>query len=281
MRLHLAFLFLILATSAWVRADGPARRVVSLSPNLTELVFALDVGDRLVGRSTACDAPAEAAAVPLAGDFGRPNLERLQELHPDVVLVTDLERPGLVVRLRALGIEVMELPCEDWASMMEAARRISVAVGEPEKGVAWTTDMESRRAHLAEQVRVHWADRIRPLVYLEVWGDPLTTPGRKSFLHDLIELAGGRNLGAALDESYAHVSAEWILAERPDVIVLAYMIPQAGPGLGRIAQRPGWSNLPALKRGRVCTAIPPDLLLRPGPRWIEGAEQLAEYLQGE
>lgn len=275
------FLILLLSLSGLRASHGetPGRRLVSLAPSLTELVYDLGLGDQLVGRSSACDAPSAARAVAVAGDFGRPNLERLYELKPDLVLVTDLERPGLVKRLQALHIEVLVLPCEDWSSMLEAAQKISAAVGKPEQGQAWVQAYTERRARLAAQVEQAWSGRTRPLVYLEVWGDPLTTPGQPSFLHDLIELAGGRNLGASLRESYAHISSEWVLASRPDVIVLAYMIPAADPSLVQLARRPGWSALPAVQQGRVCSSIPPDLLLRPGPRWIEGAEQLARYLQ--
>ncbi len=261
-------------------ADPPARRVASLAPSLTELIYDAGWGDRLVARSDACDFPPESAALPVAGSFGRPNVEWLLRRRPDVVVSTDLERPGLAATLRQAGIEFLRLPCESWPQLLEAAARIGAALDDPAGASNWIGRATSRRDALAARVEQHWAGRPRPRVYLEVWGDPLTTPGRDSFLTDLIQLAGGLNIGAALDRPYAHINAEWLLAENPDVIVLAYMIPQTGPTAEYLARRPGWNTLSALRAGRICTTIPSDWLLRPGPRWLLGAEALADFLIG-
>lgn len=258
--------------------DPPVRRIASLAPSLTELIYDAGWGDRLMARSDACDFPPEAAALPIAGSFGRPNLEWLLRQRPDVVVSTDLERPGLADTLRQAGIAYLRLPCESWSQLLDAAARIGAALDDPAGASNWIARAEARRAALAERVATHWGDRPRPRVYLEVWGDPLTTPGRDSFLTDLIRLAGGHNIGAALDRPYAHVNAEWILAEDPTVIVLAYMIPRAGPSAEVLVKRPGWKNLSAVQRGAIIADIPPDWLLRPGPRWLQGAEALADAL---
>lgn len=259
-------------------AGSPARTVASLAPSLTEMVFDAGWGERLIARSDACDFPPEAAALPIAGSFGRPNLEWLLRAKPDLVISTDLERPGLADALRTAGIDYLNLPCESWTQMLWAVERLGEALGDPVRASNWVARAQARRDRLAERVQLYWADRTRPRVYVEVWGDPLTTPGRNSFLDDLVTLAGGLNLGAALDLPYAHVSAEWILATRPDVIALAYMIPRAEPSAAYLAKRPGWKNLPAIQRGAIITEIPSDWLLRPGPRWLQGAEALADAL---
>ena len=259
-------------------AEAPAPRIASLAPSFTELIYDAGWGDRLMARSDACDYPPEAAALPIAGSFGRPNLEWLLRAKPDVVVSTDVERPGLADALRAAGIQFLRLPCESWEQMMTAVAELGAALGDPDGAARWVDRARARRDALARRVEAHWGARARPLTYVEVWSDPLTTPGRPSFLHDLVELAGGRNLGATLDRPYAHVSAEWILQEQPDVIVLAYMIPRAEPGEGYLARRPGWRRLAAVERGAICSDIPSDWLLRPGPRWLQGAEALAEWL---
>ena len=96
-------------------------RVVSLAPSLTELVCALGLGDHLVGRSSACDYPLSVCQLPIAGGFGRPQLEMVENLKPDVVLATDVEKPGALHRLEKMGVRVLILPCEGWTDLMSAA----------------------------------------------------------------------------------------------------------------------------------------------------------------
>ncbi|MBP7829195.1 MAG: cobalamin-binding protein [Kiritimatiellae bacterium] len=261
-------------------AEGsPVTKAVSLAPSLTELVFALGLGDHLVGRSSACDYPPEARALPVLGDFGRPNQEALLAAHPDLVLATDLEKPGLRGYLEGLGIRALVLPCENWTDLLEAGRAIARELGNPEAGIRWAETMAARRAEIEQRVNTFWAGKERPRVYLEIWSDPPMTAGRESFANDLVALAGGRNIGAALERSYANANSEWILKQDPDVIVLAYMTTNAAAE--RLAQRPGWNRLRAVREGRVCAGINPDWLLRPGPRMLDGAEALAEWLMEE
>lgn len=260
------------------RAESAAPvRAVSLAPSLTELVFAMGLGDRLVGRSSACDYPAEAQGVPVAGDFGRPNWEVVQGLKPKVVLATDLEKAGMARHLERSGIRVLLLPSESWDRLTEAAQEIGRALGEPAAAETWVAGMAARRAALEKRVEDFWRDRRRPRIYVEVWGDPPTTAGKETFLDELVSMAGGKNIAGDLRGTYIHVSSEWIIAQDPDVILLAYMTASA-PRRESLARRPGWGSMQAVKDGAVCANIPPECLLRPGPRLMDGAEALAEWL---
>lgn len=254
---------------------GP--RVLSMAPSLTELVFELGFGDHLVGRSTACDYPPEAAAIPAVGGFGRPNLEALQRLKPDIVLATDLEKGPLIHRLNRMDIRTHVLPCEDWDGLMAAARVIGDAMGDPDRAERWIVQMTRRRDELIGRTDRFYTERERPSVYVEIWKEPMTTAGRDSFLHELVTWAGGRHIGGSLPGRYKQVSAEWIVRENPDVILLAYMIPSTSAA-DDVGRRVGWGRIRAVEQGRVCDRIHPDWLLRPGPRWIKGAEALADYL---
>lgn len=252
-------------------------RWVSLSPNLTELIFDLGYGSNLVGRSTACDYPPEVTAIPVVGDFGRPNWELLLKWKPDCVFFTDLERPAMLRLLTNAKIRVERLPCENWDQLMTAAAAIGAVAGDRERGQRWCAGMKARRDDLARRVEEHYRGRAKPTVYVEIWPHPLTTAGSASFLHDLITLAGGENIGGALAGRYPHVSAEWVIRENPDVIILAYML-SAGENADALKRRIGWNGIKAVRDGAICTEIHPDLLLRPGPRCFDGAEQLAEWL---
>lgn len=269
------FWFAVSAGSA--DAQPTSLRVVSLAPNLTELMFQLGVGSNLVGRSSACDYPPQAQRLPVVGGFGQPNWEMLESLRPSLVLATDLEKPGLMERLREMGVQTLLLPCESWDQLMQAGLSISEAFDRPAIGKKFIQDMAARRNDLAKRVADFYRDKPRPRVYVEVWGDPLTTAGGDSFIDDLVRLAGGTNIAASLRPKYIHVSAEWIIGRNPDVILLAYMLPNASSA-GRIAKRPGWGQIKAVQENAICATIQPDLLLRPGPRMLEGAERFAEWM---
>lgn len=269
---------LALFARAEMRVASHAPRVASLAPSLTELVFALGAGSNLVARSSACDYPEAARALPVAGDFGRPGVEFLRELQPDILLVTDLENPAIRSALDELEIRTLVLPCEGWNALLDAARVLGRELDAGDAGTRWIDAMTRRRAALQDRVRAFWKGRARPRVYFEVWGDPLTTPGGTSFVDDMIGLAGGVNLAHAIEENYAHVSPEWVVLEDPDVTVLAHMATAAPDRGAALRARPGLRGLRGVQEDSVCSSIPPELLLRPGPRMIEGAEKLADWL---
>lgn len=273
----------VLWLAGFVRvAEAQARplRVVSLAPSLTELVFVLGFGSNLVGRSSACDYPPGVRLLPVVGGFGRPNGEMLESLRPDLVLATDMEKPGVLGRLKEMGVQTLLLPCESWDQLMQAGLAISEAFDQRVVGEKFVRNMTARRNDLEKRVVHFYHGKPRPLVYVEVWGDPLTTAGGESFLNDLIQLAGGTNIAADLRPEYVHVSAEWIIGQDPDVILLAYMLSNASSAES-VVKRPGWDKMRAAQQNAICANIQPDLLLRPGPRMLEGAERFAEWMMGQ
>ena len=156
---------------------------------------------------------------------------------------------------------------------METALFLAETWQDAERGRAWVARMRARRSRLEERVTALWAGRERPRVLLEIWATPLTTAGKGSFMNDLITMAGGVPLGADLPGSYVRVSNEWVLRENPDVILLLHH-----GGLEQATRRPGWRGVAALREGRIIADLDPDLLSRPGPRMVVGAERLAERL---
>ena len=271
------WVLLLLPAVGAAAGPAPAPRVVSLAPSLTELMFAMELDEYLVGRSSACDYPEAATAIPVVGGFGRPNWEALWQQRPDLVLATDLEKPGLREQLTERGVQVLLLPCESWDELRAAASAIGAAVQQPERAEAWRAGLDRRLAELEQRVTGLRGTRPAPSVYVEVWGSPIMTAGRDAFLNEIIRTAGARPIGAALRGRYQSVSSEWVLKEDPDVILLAYMLADLQPA-DRLAQRLGWGALAAMRAGRVIDGIDPDLLLRPGPRLIDGVEQLVERL---
>lgn len=247
-----------------VRLAGPARRVVSLAPSHTELVFALGAGDRLVGRTPACDFPAAAAEVPPVGNLFPPAYERIVGATPDLVLMMDgsvdvrhrLEKHGLVVAV------VQPRTLADVAGSM---RMVGTLLGVEAEPVAAKFE-----AALAEASRPAGAGA--PKVFYEIGFDPLYGAGREGFVGDLIKRAGGQS---PLPGEWPALSTEQLVAADPALIVVG----NAARAEAIRAQPPaGWTAIAAVKAGRVVAVPDPDLFVRPGPRVVEGLRWLAAEL---
>jgi iron complex transport system substrate-binding protein len=271
----LAALFLGLRVAS---GDGERvrRRIVSLAPSVTEMLFGLGVGDRIVGATDHCDFPPEAKKIPRVGGLGQPNIEKLLSLAPDIVILTDLERKDLAEALRRAGIQVLELKIGNFAELFDAERKIGDAVGEPERAARQVREMQAQLDRAARRYAGVPRDRL-PRVFIEVWADPLITAGGTSFLDDVVARAGGVNVAHDLDRDYPTINPEKVVEWNPDVILLCYMT-EAKSATTQIAGRIGWGGIKAVRDGQVIADISPDELLRPGPRLVGGVEQLAERL---
>ena len=252
---------------------SPTPRIVSLAPSLTEIVCAVGAADRLVGRTDVCNYPSNLLVhVSVVGGFGRPYLEPLLAQKPTLVLDVDLEDKSLGATFERLGIGHQHIACRRLADIPPAVRTIGRLAGRSDAGNALARSIElgirNRRA-VVEQLP---PDQ-RPLVYVEIWGDPQMTAGRNSFVSELVALAGGRNMGDELANDYGTVSTEWVLTRNPTIILCLY--PNADHRARKaVASRLGWQTLRAVQNGRVYDDFNLDTILRPGPRVLDGVEQL-------
>jgi iron complex transport system substrate-binding protein len=257
-----------------VPSEPATPRLVSLAPSLTEIVFAIGASNCLVGRTTACTYPPEAAVVPIVGDFGAPGIERLASLHPTAVLEVDLADEAMAQKLDRLGIARRRVPCNRLDEIPSAIEEIGQLTGRDVEAVTLASALRATVARFRDR---RPAEDRRPTVFVEIWHDPLTTVGRESFVADLVETAGGRNLGSAVETAYYAVSPEWVVARDPDVIVSFGMA--SGTNAVSVASRPGWSNLKAVRTGRVYAGLDGDVVLRPGPRVVDGIEALIRCIR--
>lgn len=244
------------ATGAVARVDdwgrtvalaAPARRIVSLAPATTELVFALGLGDRLVGRTRWCDYPPGALRVPDVGDGMGPNVEAVAARAPDLVLLyASPANRAAAERLAALGIPVAVLALDRAADLRRAALLIGALAGAA--GVA--DSLVAAFDSLHEEVVREGARRSgpRPKVYVDVWPDPPMTVGRGSYLQEEVEAAGGLNVFDDVRASSATVSIEAIAQRDPDVILELRTDTTRAPDL---AARPGWRAVRAAREGRI------------------------------
>ena len=250
--------------------DAATLRLVSTAPNLTECVFAIGAGDTLVGRTDVCDHPPAALAIPATGGFGTPWLESLLTLRPTHVLETVLADPAIRERLAALGIPVVHIPCARLAEIPGALRQLGALTGH-------TAQADALADAIQRGITAPPPAPDRPRVLLLFAPDAPITAGRDAFIAELLELAGGINIGRGSTSDYYNISLEWIITQDPDILLCIFETAGRAPA-SLFTGQTGWKSLRAVREGRVYTV--PDLgsVSRPGPRVLEGLAQLKAVL---
>ncbi len=257
-----------------VETAGTKPRIISLAPSLTEMIFAIGAGDQLMGRTSACDWPAEAEKVPVVGAFGRPSLELLASIHPDLVVDVDLAEEETGKKIIALGIKRETVPCTSPDDVPAVLRKLGQLTGHTREADSLALSITNGLANFKSQ-----AEKIgkRKKVYLEIWDDPFWTGGKGSYTSALIAYAGGQNIGDAVEKEYFEISQEWVIQQNPDVIACMYMARSASVAQ-QVKSRPGWDTIAAVKNNQVYDSFENSLFLRPGPRVLEGIAQMHKLM---
>jgi iron complex transport system substrate-binding protein len=250
-------------------------RIVSLAPSITEMMFAIGAGEHLVGRTTACDWPAEAAKVPVAGAFGRPSMEMLASMHPDIVIDVDLEEERNSSKIKDLNIRTERIVCKNPDDIPGAIRTLGKLTGHQRKADSLAGVIEHGLAGFRKKNLLRAE---KPLVYLEIWDDPFWTGGKDSYTSALIGYAGGRNIGDAVRKEYFEISQEWVIEQNPDIIACMYMSKET-PAAAGVIQRTGWHHISAVRHKKVFDGFDNSLFLRPGPRVLEGIAQMERLIE--
>src|SRR5262245_23884628 len=254
-------------------ADSP-QRVVSLAPSVTETLFALDFGDRVVGVTTYCDYPSAAKRLPKIGGFINPSLEAIAATRPDLVIgVRDSSHPVKTKEIENLGIKVVLISVTSLDDILNSFRSIARLLGRSEAG----NKLAHKVTRQFEEVKKRVAPVPRRSTLLAVGLRPLVAVGGKNFIDELISLAGGDNLAGNAAQPCLNLTDEYVVAKAPQVII------QAGMGSDRGTSAKYWGDLksiPAVKEGRVYS-YPSDKILRPGPRLGEGLEEIARLVHPE
>ena len=248
----------------------PATRIVSLAPSQTEMVYAVGAGDRLVGNSDYCDYPEEAKEVEKVGGFADPNVEKIVSLQPDLVLAAAGVQGEIVARLEELKVPVVVLDPTTLDGVFADLEKLGTLVGEEAQARELVTTLRAAADEVASRV----SGLQQPSVFFEIYSKPLMTAGAGTLIEDLVRCAGGTNIGSAAGEGYPEFSQEVLLTEDPDVYI-AVAGAQADPG--DIAERPGYAQLTAVKGDRVFV-IEDNLVVRAGPRAVQGLQQIAAFL---
>jgi iron complex transport system substrate-binding protein len=251
-----------------VTFSRPATRVVCLAPANTEIVYSLGLFSRVVGVTTWDDYPSEVANVAKVGDFTTPNLEAIAAAKPDLILVTGGVQADAIDKLQAIGAKVIVIDPQDLAGVYRGIETISKAMGVPIRGREVVAKMR------ADLTRIRAAVSSEPTVsaFIEIGWGPLYTAGRGTLLDDLLTQAGGSNV--VKEKGYVGYSVEQLVIDQPSV----YLGTLSSIGdLATLAQRPGYSAIPAISGGRVFS-LDDNLVSRPGPRIVEGVREMARAL---
>jgi iron complex transport system substrate-binding protein len=259
-----------------VQVPQEASRIVSLAPNLTEIVFALGDGDRLAGDTDFCDYPPEASRKLHVGGVVNPNLEQIVALMPDLILATtSINRRQTVDALDRMGLPVYVTNPRSIEEMVRSVEHLGVALGTEKSAATLAGELRSRLSDLDRRLATIPPRR----ALLVVWTDPLTSVGGDTFPADALRRAGGRSVVDTGGE-WPHVSLEEIVRLQPEFLVFAGA--HGGDTQRKIAglrTRPGWRDLEAVRRGE--TVVVSESILRPAPRIVDAVEQLARVFHPE
>jgi len=257
-----------------VRLPANIERVVSLAPNLTEIVYAVGAGDRLVGDTSYCDYPEAAKQVTKIGDTMHPSIERIIALKPQLVLVSTASQLETFTRqLDEQRVTVFVTNPQSLEGVFRSIQTIGDLLSKHDEAARLVDRLNSRA--VAIQSAMSNVNAVR--VFYQVSGEPLYTIGRDSYLTDLIKRAGGASVTAEVPTAFPRFSDEAALASRPDAIIL----PTGGSmGTANSNVAPALQNSPAVINHRVYK-INDDHLSRPGPRLIDGLEEMARVLHPE
>ncbi len=253
-----------------LEAEVP-RRIVSLLPSNTEILYALGLGDRVVGVSAFDDYPPEVEEKERVGDYFNPNLEKIVALKPDLVLTQASARiENLERTLGRYGIRVLALKNERLSELLDAFEAIGEATGTKERARALVDETRAR----LDAVRRRYEElaRVRVLFILDV--HPLYVVGRDSYLNDLLEAAGGENVAGRFSGAYPHLSPEVLFELEPEVIL------NASPAAEATDFFEPFRKLRAVSMGRV-HRFDSAVVMRPGPRVFEALEEIARRLHPE
>ena len=274
MRLGAALLAIALTACAPPRGrTGPPERVVSLAPSVTEAIYALGAGDRLVGACAQCDHPDAAKALPRVGGYLAPSVELVLAARPDLVVV--VPSPGNREAVRAVeraGVRVLVLHDRTLADLRAGIRALAETLATRDAGERLVADVDAGR----EAVRALVAARPRQRVLLVVGHRPLIVAGGATLQDELLSIAGGTNVAADAGTAWPPFSIEMVIARAPDVILDAAMGSEEG---GQTLFR-DLAGVPAVESGRI-VPLDPDVLFRAGPRVPEAAAVLAAAMHPE
>ncbi len=284
-KLIILFLLFTIHCSLFTVANAAElpKRIVSLAPSMTEILYALGLGENIVGVTSYCDYPEEAKKKPKIGGMSNPSLEAVISLKPDIVMMTTDGNPKeFEERLHSLKIKTYVFRSRKLADLPGGIREMGASLGKKEKAEALATEIEKavnkfkiKNSRLSESPEVTKL-KIQNKILFIVWPEPLIVAGPGTAIDDAINLLGHENIASKAKTTYPKYSMEEVIRQSPDVIFIGRVM---GQDISDVSQGllKKISHVPAVKNSRVFYVS--DSLYRLGPRVVRGIEELAECLK--
>lgn len=243
-------------------------KIISIAPAITETLFAIGAGDRVVGVTSYDDYPEEVKDIEAVGDFSGPNLEVIASLNPDLVLLASGVQADVIEQLENLGATALVYYPESIDAVIKSVLTLGDVCDESEKAAEVAAKMEA----VVKEVSEKSAEIDAKTAFIEIGMDPIFTVGKGTFLNELVEIAGGKNV--VKEEQYVPYSAEQIVSADPQVYFVT-----SGMGTTKedVLARPGFDKISAIANGNVFI-LEENLVSRPGPRIVEGLKLVQEAL---
>jgi iron complex transport system substrate-binding protein len=255
------------------------QRIVSLSPSNTEILFALGLGDKVVGVTEYCNYPQAAATKPKIGGFSTVDIEKVVSLEPDLVLAANIHSKTVIPALEKLGLIVVALTPNSLPEVLDSITLIGKITGQNKQASKLVSDLRPRIEAITDKTQTLSPNQ-RPRVFYITWHDPLMTAGKGTLADDVISSAGGQNIASDISGDKT-IDLETVIYRDPQVIVASL-----GMGTGEdlpwqyVQNEPRLKNTQALLNDRIYK-IDGDLIHRPGPRIVEALEQMAHFIHPE
>ncbi len=257
-----------------IELEEAPERIISLAPSHTEILYALGLGDKIVGVTAFCDYPAEALELEKVGDYMGINFEKIIELEPDLIVnYGQLDDDASKIYSDA-GIPVLSFLPESIDEVINTIKQIAAATDTVEEGDALVKSMEDHRDEIVAKVQT--VDTVK--VFYEIWHDPLMAAGAGSFMDSLINLANGTNVASDAEGAYPSYDIEQLVENDPEVYLTANDLPDKT--VESISARPGYEDISAIKNGDI-HILDGNISSRPGPRIVEGLELVARAIHPE
>ena len=259
-------------TGRTVNVPDQPHRLVSLAPNITEIVYALGLADELVGDTDNCDFPPQAKNKPHVGTMVNPSLERIVALKPDLTLGTpEANRRETADQLERLGIPLYGVTAKTLEGTLASIENLGKILGRAAEAHSLVAQMQARIDRVEKRVE----GQPKPTVLFVVWYRPLITVGPHTFIADVIHAAGGIPVSGNLKGEWPRLTLEELLPQNPDVILFP-KTESFSPSTKEFESLPGWKDLRAVKEHRMFFVS--ETVMRPGPRLVDALEELANIL---
>ncbi|MCK9610652.1 MAG: helical backbone metal receptor [Candidatus Cloacimonas sp.] len=246
--------------------------IVVLSPEVAEIICALNAENEITGITAECNYPPSLQQKKIVGSFSSIDKEAIIALNPRLIFCSSLEQESIALDLKNLGFQVEVIYPESINAMFSDIERIGTLIRRKEAAEKLVKDLKEEK----EKIKANSQGKLRPKVYLEIYRNPLMSVSDSSFVGELIETAGGDNIFPRLERDYARINPEAVISAKPDI-----MICYSQDTLENIINRKGWQNIPAIQKRKIFFEkdINPDLIQRATPRCIEGMMILAKLFE--